>query len=85
MFKHGVSRGPEIRIGIELLRTALLNNPSTEINNPSGRIIIYGTILGAIYGRIYCAIYGTINLTIYLYGGGEGLLISLEGLLSNLE
>ena len=44
------------------------NNPSARINNSSGRIIISGTIFGAIYARIYCTICGTINLTIHHYG-----------------
>ena len=50
-----------------VIYSKLLNNSSSDLNNPSGRIIIYGTIFGAIYGRIYCTIYGTINLTIHHY------------------
>ena len=51
-----------------VIYSEFLNNPSSRINNSSRRIIISGTILGAIYGRIYCAINGTINLTIHDYG-----------------
>ena len=47
-----------------------LKNPSARIHNFSGRIILSGTIFGAIYARISCTIYGTINLTIHQYGGG---------------
>ena len=48
------------------------------MNNSSGRIIISGTIFGAIYAGICCTIHGTINLTIHHYGfhnsgaGAEG-------------
>jgi hypothetical protein len=37
----------------------MLNNPSAEINNPSGRITNFGLVFGARYGEIYCTIYGT--------------------------